>query len=75
MWAGSANVAVSGNSIDQQNIGIAIESTEVNVTGNRIFSTATAGINIGVGNATVENNGIAYSLNSAIDFNCTTGVQ
>jgi hypothetical protein len=73
VWAGSANVAVSGNWIDQQTIGIDIEGTAVSVTSNQIFNTAMAGINIGVGNVTVKSNGIANSLNSAIAFNCTTG--
>jgi len=73
VWAGSANVAITGNWIDQQNIGIDIEGTAVKVTSNQIFSTTTAGINIGVNDVTVKGNGIAYSLNSAIEFNCTTG--
>jgi hypothetical protein len=73
VWAGSANVAVSGNWINLQTIGIDIEGTEVNVTSNQIFNTQTTGINIGVGNVTVKDNGLAYSLGSAIDFNCTTG--
>jgi len=40
---------------------------------NHIFDTQVAGINIGVGNVTVRGNGLAYSLGSAIEFNCTTG--
>jgi hypothetical protein len=73
VWAGSANVAISGNWIDEQNIGIDVEGTEVDVTSNQIFNAQTAGVNIAVGNVTVRDNGFAYSLGSAIDFNCTTG--
>jgi hypothetical protein len=73
VWAGSANVAVSGNRIDEQNIGIDVEGTGVSVTSNQIFNTATTGINIGVGDVIVKGNAIAYSLGSAIQFNCTGG--
>lgn len=73
VWAGSCCVPVAGNWIDQQNIGIDIEGTLESVILNRIFSTATAGINIGIGGVTVNSNSIAYSLNSAIEFNCTAG--
>jgi hypothetical protein len=73
VWAGSANVAVSGNWVAQQNIGIDIEGTAVSVTSNQIFNTAITGINIGVDGVTVKSNSIAYSVNSAIEFNCTTG--
>ncbi|MFZ0479541.1 MAG: hypothetical protein WAL71_10355 [Terriglobales bacterium] len=75
VWAGSANVEVLGNWIEQQNIGIDIEGTIVRVTSNQIFASTTTGINIGVGGVTVKSNGIAYTPtpSPAIEFNCTTG--
>jgi hypothetical protein len=73
VWAGSANEEVSNNWIDEQNIGIDIEAAGVSVTSNHLFDIQTAGINISANNVTVKGNGVAYSLGSAIEFNCTTG--
>jgi len=73
VWAGSANVAISGNWIEKQSIGIDIEGTIVSVTSNRIFASTTTGINIGVGGVTVKGNGIVYTTGNAIEFNCTAG--
>lgn len=73
VWAGSCCVPVSDNSIVQQNIGIDIEGTLETVRSNHIFASQTTGINIGIGDVTVQDNGISYTLNSAIEFNCQTG--